>query len=133
MVYLKKVIFKKCVSLVLANALFLVGIVGCAGSAPNPVQRYQPGDEKRSCNALFAEFSSIDQEVVLKNKKKGQRDFLNVLWFIGGVFVIVPFFFIDAKGSYEVEVDALKARKTQLEILFAEKNCSPPASAVETK
>ena len=123
---MKKKSFQRFVSLALVNAMLVVGTVGCAGSAPNPVSRYQPGDEKKSCNALYAEVKAIDDEVVLKNRKKSDRDTWNVIWFATGCFVIVPFFFIDSKGSYEVEIEALESRKTHLEVIFADKNCAPP-------
>ena len=105
----------------------LLLFVGCAGTAPNPVDRYILGDEKKSARALYAEVASIDEEIVLKNKKKTDRDIWNVVFFVTGFLVIVPWFFIDSKGSHEVEIEALKARKTQLMILYAEKGGSPPS------
>ncbi len=123
--------FQRSVCLILTNAILIVTIGGCGGQSANPVPRYQPGDEKRSCNALYAEMKSIEDEIVVKNHKKGNRDALNVVWFITGCLIIVPFFFIDAKGSYEVEIDALKARKVALQTIFADKDCSPPQSEVD--
>jgi len=131
-VAMKNMVFQRCVCLVLANGLFLLGIAGCGGAAPNPVARYEPGDEKKSCNALYAEMTDIDDEIVVKKRKKTDRDVWNIIWFVTGVFVIAPFFFIDAKGSFEVEIDALKARKRQLKVLFADKDCSPPHVEAET-
>ena len=101
--------------------------VGCGGTAPNPVDRYMLGDENKSARALYAEVASIDEEIVLKNRKKTDRDIWNVIFFVTGFLVIVPWFFIDSKGSHEVEIEALKARKTQLMILHAEKGGSPPS------
>ena len=99
---------------------------GCGGQNANPVPRDRPGDADKSCNALYAEMSQIDQEIVRKNKGKTDRDIWNIIFFAGGWFVIVPWFFIDAKGSYEIEIDALKARKEHLKILYEDKNCTPP-------
>ncbi len=123
---MKKTLFQRSVCLVLANSIFIATLSGCAGQAANPVPRYQPGDEKRSCNALYAEMKTCDDEVVAKKHKNENREILNVVWCVTGVLVIFPFFFIDAKGSYEVEIDALKARKTHLHTIFADKDCSPP-------
>ncbi len=116
-----------CIALV-----FSIFIVGCAGQAANPVDRYSPGDEKKSCNALYAELSHIDKEIVLKNQKKKDRDTWNIIWFATGCVVIVPFFFIDSKGSYEVEIDALHARENALKVIFASKDCSPPSENTGT-
>ena len=128
---MKKELFQKAICLALVNCIFIVTIGGCGGHTANPVPRYQPGDEKRSCNALYSEIKSCDDEVVLKNRKKTDRDIWNIIWFATGCFIIVPFFFIDCKGSYEVEIDALKARKIQLQVIFSDKDCSPPGSKVE--
>lgn len=112
---------------------FSIFIVSCGGRTANPVDRYSPGDEDKSCNALYGEMSQIDDEIVLKNKQKDDRDFWNVTFFLTGFLVIVPWFFIDPKGSQEVEIDALRARKKALMIIFNEKGCTAPAmSAVET-
>ena len=121
---------QKVVSLTLVGALVMVSCMGCGGSAPNPVDRYMIGDEDKSCRALYAEVSNIDGEIVLKNKKITDREIWNVLLFAGGCFVIVPWFFIDCKKSYEVEIAALKARKNWLETVFADKNCSISAEPV---
>ena len=105
---------------------FTIFIAGCGGHAANPVDRYMLGDEKKSCNGLYAEVSQIDQEIVLKNKSKDNRDTWNIIEFVTGFVLIVPWFFMDVKGSHEVELEALQARKKALMILFHEKNCTPP-------
>jgi hypothetical protein len=113
----------KALCVLLSLAIF---IGGCGGQAANPVDRYMLGDEKKSCNALYAEMSQIDQEITLKKKKKTDRDVWNTILFVGGFFLIAPWFFMDVKGSHEAETEALQARKKALMILFSEKNCTPP-------
>jgi hypothetical protein len=76
---------------------------------------------------IYTEVAGIDKEILEKNHKKSNRDFWNVVLFIGGCVIIVPFFFIDCKGSYEVEIDALKARKNSLQIIFQDKACPTPS------
>ena len=120
-------LLKQCTCAVLAFAIFMAG---CGGSMANPAERYTPGDEKKSCNALYSEFSSIGDEIRMKQQNIKSRDTWNVVYFVTGCLVIVPFFFMDTKGSYEVEIDALKAREKQLKIYFAEKNCTPPGAVV---
>jgi hypothetical protein len=113
------------------EALCLVSTVaiftaGCGGHAANPVDRYMLGDEKKSCEALYAEMAQIDEDIVLKNKEKDNRDVTNIVCFVAGIFIIVPFFFMDVKGSQEVEIDALRSRKNALQIIFTDKGCTPP-------
>ncbi len=106
---------------------FMIFVVGCGGHNANPVDRYMLGDERKSCNGLYTEVANIDKEIALKNRSKTDRDIWNVIFFVTGFLVIVPWFFIDGKGSQEVEIEALKARKNSLQILYADKNCVTPA------
>jgi len=119
--------WRKLLCVLLAYAIF---IAGCGGHNANPVDRYMLGDEKKSCNALYAEVSNIDTEIALKNRSKTDRDTWNVIFFVTGFLVIVPWFFIDPKGAPEVEIEALKGRKNALQILHADKNCGTPAEPV---
>ncbi len=105
-------------------SVFNLILVGCGGQAARTVDRYMPGDEKKSCATLLAEIVMLDDEMVKKEQKRKDRDFWNTAEFVGGCFVIVPFFFMDSKGSHEIEYEALQSRKKMLKILFAEKGCS---------
>ncbi len=107
-------------------------VIGCGGHRANCVDRYMPGDEKRSCSSLYAEIQTLDTEIEQKQAKSGERDTWNVIHFIGGLLIIVPFFFMDAKGSYEQEMAALEARQKQLKIFFADKGCSVADLGAET-
>lgn len=117
----KQQVVRSFVCVLLAMAFF---IVGCGGHAANPVDRYMPGDEKKSCASLMSEITMTDQEVVQKQQKIKDRNFWNTIEFVAGFVVIVPWFFMDTKGSYEVEVDALKARQKMLKGYFAENGCN---------
>ncbi len=119
---------RKFICLLLAISTFSLSLTGCGGHTANPVDRYMLGDEKKSCTALYAEVSNIDKEIALKNRDKTNRDTWNVIFFVTGFLVIVPWFFIDAKGSQEVEMEALKARKNALQINFSDKNCDTPTA-----
>ena len=97
--------------------------VSCAGTAPNPIAIYRVGDEKKSCSALRAELSNMDRQVRMKRSQKSQKDIANVVYLIGGVFILIPWFFIDLKGAEQVEIDAFLARTDALTIIYAEKEC----------
>ncbi len=124
------VLWRKLLCVVL---VYTILIAGCGGHNANPVDRYMLKDESKSCNSLYAEVSNIDKEIALKNRSKTDRDTWNVIFFVTGFLVIVPWFFIDAKGSQEVELEALKARKNALQILYGDKNCGTPAETVTSK
>jgi hypothetical protein len=122
--------WRKILCIVLAHAIF---IAGCGGHNANPVDRYMLGDEKKSCNSLYSEVAYTDKEIALKNHQIGNRDAWNVIFFVTGFLVIVPWFFIDGKNSQEVEIEALKARKNALQNFFSDKNCETPAETVTAK
>ena len=106
---------------------YTIFLCGCGGHAANPVDRYMLGDEKKSCNSLYAEVSQLDEEIVLKRRQKTDRDIWNTIFFVGGFFTIVTFFFIDTKGSQEVELEALQSRKKAIMNIFSDKGCTAPA------
>ena len=118
--------------LICASLTLSIFVAGCGGHMANPVDRYMLGDEKKSCNAIYAEMSQLDQDVTLKRKEITNKDRWNVIYLVTGFLIIVPWFFMDIKGSHKVELDAFRARKKALAILFAEKDCSAPSGAAVT-
>ncbi len=110
---------RKVISLVLACSVFFVG---CAGREANPIAVYLPGDENRSCTALKAEVAQlqVDMQRLLPKTDKGLS---NALWATAGVFLIVPFFFMDFKDAERIEFEAMRQRHNRLLIYAAEKNC----------
>lgn len=102
--------------------LLIVSILcaGCAGTDPNPIRLYSPGDEKKSYSVLKAEIADIDRTIVRKRTEKSKQERENILWFCGGVFLIVPFFFMDLKNNEKVEIDALLQRQDALRLLLIE-------------
>ena len=98
-------------------------IIGCGGHHANCISRYTPGDENRSCSALYSEIESLDNDIREKRSQKSSKDLFNVLYIVGGVLVIIPFFFMDLKGSHEAEIEAFQARQTNLKMIFADNGC----------
>ena len=110
---------KMCLCLLLSGSIFFMG---CAGRQSNPVAAYLPGDENRSCMALQAEIANIDSQM-LQLSPKTDKSGTNILWGVAGVFLIVPFFFMDFKDAEKIEYDALRTRKSRLTVYAAEKGC----------
>ena len=110
---------KKSICLLLACSVFFAG---CAGREANPIPVYLPGDNERSCNVLVAEIAQLqaDMQRLLPKTNKGVS---NTLWATAGVFLIVPFFFMDLKDAEKIEFDALRARHNRLLLICADKGC----------
>lgn len=111
---------KKSVCVLLICSIVLAS---CAGQEANPVAIYIPGDENKSCNALKAEIANIDKQITRKKAQKSSKEGENLLWFIGGFLLIVPWFFMDLKEAEETEIAALQQRKDALLVIAADKNC----------
>jgi len=110
---------KNPISLALVFALLFAG---CAGREANPIPAYLPGDNTRSCPALAAEVAQLQADMarILPKTNKGVT---NALWAAGGVFLIVPFFFMDFKDAEKIEFDAMRQRHNRLLIIAADKDC----------
>lgn len=100
-----------------------ISLVGCAGQAANPIAVYRPGDENKSCNTLGAELLGIDKQITQKKEQNSKKESRNMLYFITGFIILVPWFFMDLKESEQVEINALQQREGALKIIAADKNC----------
>lgn len=110
--------------------LALAGVVlvsACGGKGPNPVAQYLPGDEGRTCSGLKTEISSNEAEIarlVPYEDATGK----NVALGVTGVFLIVPWFFMDFKEGEATELQALRRRNQWLREVASTKDCSIPRS-----
>lgn len=106
--------------MLLASALV---ISACGGRPANPVSVYQMGDENRSCAGLKAELSQIESDIarlVPETSKTGKNTALGV----AGLFLIVPWFFMDLSDAERTEVEALRRRYNALIAIAADKGCT---------
>lgn len=105
-------------------------VAGCAGRTANPVAEYRMGDETRSCESIKVELSQIEADIarlVPETDKTGK----NVALGVTGVFLIVPFFFMDLSDAEKAEVEAYRRRYNRLTQIGVEKGCTaPPAPPV---
>ena len=111
---------KECLCYALA---FSVLFAGCAGREANPIPAYLPGDNERSCEVLVAEIAQLqaDMQRLLPKTNKGVS---NTLWATAGVFLIVPFFFMDLKDAEKIEFEAMRTRHNRLLLICADKSCN---------
>ena len=109
-----------------ASVAFMFFVSGCAGSGPNPVARYTPADEKRNCASLKSEIKANRKEISKKTAERTNKTFQNLALGASGVFLVVPWFFMDLKGKEAAEIEALERRNTALRQVAFDKGCNAP-------
>lgn len=97
-------------------------LMGCAGRPANPVMVYQHVDEERSCDALERELELIGEDILVLMPKTDKAD-KNTQLGVAGIFLLVPFFFMDISKAEQVEVNALTKRYNRLLEIAVEKDC----------
>jgi len=107
-----------------SGVLFLLALMllGCGGREARPVSTYQYGDQEKSCKALDMEMQFTEEKIqrlLPETKKTGK----NVGLGVAGVFLIVPWFFMDFTKSEQIEAEALRDRYNQLLVLAVDKDC----------
>ncbi len=110
---------REAICVLLAWAVF---ITGCAGREANPVTTYVQGDENLSCGAISEEIKQIKAKME-ELKPKTNKFGTNALWAVAGVFLIVPFFFMDFKDAEKIEYDAYHHRQDRLIVIAKDKGC----------
>lgn len=108
-------------------------VAACGGRRADPVAAYKISDDGLTCDGIRGEMSFIDQQVaalIPDTKKTGK----NVALGTAGLFLIVPFFFMDMSDAERVEIEAYKKRYLSLEQISQKKNCNAPSitSTAET-
>jgi hypothetical protein len=101
---------------------FAILFAGCAGRQANPIPLYIPGDENRNCQSLKTEVVQLQNDMaglLPKTDKFGT----NALWATAGVFLIVPFFFMDMKDAEKIEFEAMRQRHNRMLDYLTQKGC----------
>lgn len=103
-------------------------ITGCASSVANPVPVAQVGDETKSCDAIANEMQKMITAQIQADGDKDKQIGTNAALAITGIFLIVPWFFMDLGGAASAEQKAAKARYERLQQMQMDKKC--PATPV---
>ena len=122
---------KRFVTLLLAT---IMGLQGCASTPANPIPIAQVGDETKSCDSIVNEMQEMITAQEMSQGDKNKQTGTNVALGITGLFLIVPWFFMDLGGAASAEQKAAQARYKRLQQIKIEKKCpdtpiSTPASA----
>jgi hypothetical protein len=125
-----KIWLKRSLCISLACALSLQG---CSSTPANPVPVAQVGDETKSCNAITNEMQEmITAQEIAKGEKNTQTG-TNAALGVAGIFLIVPWFFMDLGGAASAEQKAAQARFKRLQQMGIDRKCTGvPAMNPET-
>ena len=103
---------------------------GCASSVANPVPVAQVGDETKSCDAITNEMQKMITAQEIADGDRNSQIGSNAALAITGIFLIVPWFFMDLGGAASAEQKAAKARYERLQQMQIDKKC--PATPVKS-
>jgi hypothetical protein len=102
---------------------------GCAHTTANPVLLAQPGDDNKSCDAITNEMQQMVQARATAEQDRNNQIAGNVALGITGIFLIVPWFFMDTGNAATVEERAAQARYQRLNQMAIDKKC--PATPLQ--
>lgn len=111
---------KKIIAILLSLS---IGLSGCASTPANPVPVAQVGDDTKTCDAITNE---MQQMITAQDKAASDRDKqvgTNVALGVTGIFLIVPWFFMDLGSTATVEQKAAQARFQRLQQMAVDKKC----------
>lgn len=108
-----------CISLV-----FGLSLQGCSSTPANPIPIAQVGDETKSCNAITNEMQEMITAQEMAQGDKNKQTGTNVALGVTGLFLIVPWFFMDLGGAATAEQKAAQARFKRLQQMAIDKKCT---------
>ena len=112
--------YEKIVALILIAS---VSVMGCASRSPNPIPIAQVGDDTKSCDAITNEMQQmLDAKLIAEGDGNTQVG-KNVALGVTGIFLIVPWFFMDLGNASTVEQKAAQARFQRLQQMAIDKKC----------
>jgi|TARA_B110000240_G_C13445222_1_gene430006 hypothetical protein len=126
-------IFVKSLCVLLSSTLFssTILLTSCTGRDPRPIQTSQVGDKEKSCSTLETEMENIDKDI-LERFPNASKSGSNTGLGIAGVFLIVPWFFMDFSKADEIEVSALIDRHNHLLLTSQENSCASKRERIPT-
>jgi len=100
-----------------------ISFMGCASKTPNPIPIAQVGDETKSCDAIANEMQQMNDTKLMAEGDGDSQVGKNVALGITGIFLIVPWFFMDLGNAATVEQKAAQARYQRLQQMAIDKKC----------
>jgi hypothetical protein len=104
--------------------------VGCASTPANPVPVAQVGDDTKTCDAIANEMQKMITAQEMADGDKNSQIGKNAALAVTGIFLIVPWFFMDLGGAASAEMKAAKARYERLQQMQIDKKC--PATPIKS-
>lgn len=108
------------ISMVLICAVMLAA---CVGRAPQPIATVMPGDKRLTCGQIEAEIIQRQNGLLDIEQEKANRSRRNITMGIAGLFLLVPWFFMDLGTAPETEATALNKRLNTLKRFANSKDC----------
>jgi hypothetical protein len=98
-----------------------IGLVACAGRAPQPVAVSQVQDATMGCAQIHSEITANNQKIQQLASERGGKVAQNVAAGVGGLLFFPLWFAMDFQGTATAETTALEQRNAYLGTLAQSK------------
>ena len=110
-------------AILMAFAVIVLPLSGCAGKTANPIATKHPGDKTMDCEDIEAEMHDLDTRARRLLGEQSSKTGKNVALGIAGWFFLIPWFFMDLSDAERQEAQAMQDRGRHLLRLYNKKNC----------
>ncbi len=108
----------------IASTLILFLLSACGGREPNLIKVTRISDSNLSCTQLLIEIDDVENQVTKLTSEQSSKNKKNLGLQVAGVFLLVPYFFMDLSDTEKAEINAYRARYFHLIKLAKDSGCA---------
>ncbi|RPE93809.1 hypothetical protein [Frederiksenia canicola] len=109
---------------VITSIVITTFLSACMQTKPNPIPLSQTGDDTKSCQIILHEMQEAKKIKEKSHSDRNSQIGLNAFLGVSGIFLLVPWFFIDTSNAHTVDMNAADGRFNRLYAMAIEKKCS---------
>ncbi|HFC8542753.1 hypothetical protein [Neisseria weaveri] len=108
----------------ISGLLIATILSACTHRTANPIPISQADDASKSCSAILSEMQEMKNASLTAEGDRNAQVGKNVVLGVTGIFLLVPWFFMDTGNAATVEQRAAEARYRRLLDMANERKCS---------
>lgn len=109
---------------IITSMVLTAFLSACMQTKPNPIPLSQSGDETKSCSTILHEMQEAQKVKQAARKDRNTQIGTNAALGVTGIFLLVPWFFIDTSNAHTVDMNAAESRFNRLYAMGIEKKCT---------